>query len=84
MARIKKPISQAKIDAEFAKTAKVAKNQDHTQICLPILDNINDNILEVGYNGRMYLIKRGSKVLLPNAILDILDFANISYSTAKH
>ncbi len=80
----KKPKSQVAIDREFAESARIAVKQHHSKICLPLLDNLGDNILEVGYNGRMYLIKRGSKVMVPNALLEILTNANVPYQRIAH
>ena len=67
------------------KDVRIASNLQIEQACgaisrqpvrLPLIKN-GDEVVEVGYNGKMFLIRRGEQVNLPLPLLEILEHAGI-------
>ncbi len=69
-------MSERQIDQEFARAAGALSNFKKRRVRLP-LTHTGDDVVEVGYNGTMFLIRRGESVDLPQPLVEILEHAAI-------
>lgn len=60
--------------------ANITKQQaeETYEALIPIDHSDRNNMLEVGVNGRFYLIKRGIRVNVPKEVYDVLRFKNMT------
>ena len=54
------------------------KAEETYEVLIPIDHSDRNNMLEVGVNGRFYLIKRGIRVNVPKDVYDVLRFKNMT------
>lgn len=69
-------MSTYEIDRAFLRVAGTLKKAPHARVRIPALGS-GDEVVELGYNGRMFLIKRGEAVDLPLPLIEVLERAQI-------
>ncbi len=59
--------------------ANTAKQVEETyEVLIPHNYSDRNNVLEVGINGRFYLIQRGVRAYVPKEVYDVLRFKNMT------
>ncbi|MEG2859815.1 MAG: hypothetical protein RSA12_07950 [Clostridia bacterium] len=69
-------IRAAQIEKAYRQTAGDDRAERRVRVRIP-LAKTGDEVVEVGYNGRMFLIKRGETVELPAELVEILEHAQL-------
>ena len=60
--------------------ANITKQQaeETYEVLIPIDHRDRNNMLAVGVNGRFYLIKRDTRVIVPKAVFDVVRVKNMT------
>ncbi len=69
-------MSMHEIDRAFEGVAGALKKAPRVRIKLPLTGS-GDEVVELGYNGRMFLIRRGETVELPTPLVEVLERAGV-------
>ena len=69
-------MSVYEIDRTFERVAGSLKAAPRARVRIPHTGG-GDGVVELGYNGRMFLIKRGEMVELPLPLIEVLERAEI-------
>jgi len=72
-----RPITEPEIDKQFGDIARQLETYEKETIIIPDNGRPGEEIVELGYNGRMFLIKRGEPVTLPTPLAQVLRDANM-------
>ena len=75
-----KPMTEAQIDREFARTPGALKDFPRRAVTIPP-SGPGEDAVEVGLNGHMFLIKRGERVELPEPLCEVLENAGVIRAT---
>ena len=70
-------MSERQIDLEFEKVAGALTDCPKRRVMIPKGAEPGDDVGEVGLNGRMFLIRRGEPVELPEPLAEILEHAQL-------
>lgn len=70
-------MSERQIDMEFEKVAGALTNCPKRRVVIPKSAEVGDEVVEVGLNGRMFLIRRGEPVELPEPLVEVLEHAQL-------
>ena len=70
-------MSERQIDQEFERTAGALTGCHRRRVTIPRSAEPGDDVVEVGLNGRMFLIRRGEPVELPEPLAEILEYAQL-------
>lgn len=70
-------MSERQIDREFERAAGALKGYPRRSVMIPKSEQPGDEVVEVGFNGRMFLIRRGEEVELPQPLVEILEHAQL-------
>lgn len=70
-------MSERQIDLEFEKVAGALTDCPKRRVMIPKGAEPGDEVVEVGLNGRMFLIRRGEPVELPEPLVEILEHAQL-------
>ncbi len=70
-----KAMSEAQVDAEFARVAGTLEHCPRRAVTIPASKQPGEDVVELGFNGRMFLIRRGEEVCLPEPLIEILEHA---------
>lgn len=70
-------MSERQIDQEFEKVAGTLKQYPKRKVLIPKGEQAGDEVVELGFNGRMFLIRRGEAVELPEPLVEILEHAQL-------
>lgn len=69
-------MTESEIDRAFERVATQLKGAPRRAICLP-KTGTGDEVIELGFNGAMFLIRRGETVELPEPLCDVLTHAGL-------
>ena len=72
-----KAMSEAQVDAEFARVAGALEACPRRTVTVPASKQPGEDVVELGFNGRMFLIRRGEEVCLPEPLIEILEHAGL-------
>ena len=70
-------MSERQIDLEFEKVAGALTDCPKRRVMIPKGAEPGDDGVEVGLNGRMFLIRRGEPVELPEPLVEVLEHAQL-------
>ena len=70
-------MSERQIDLEFEKVAGALTDCPKRRVMIPKGAEQGDDVVEVGLNGRMFLIRRGEPVELPEPLVEVLEHAQL-------
>ena len=70
-------MSERQIDLEFEKVAGALTDCPKRRVMIPKGAEPGDDVVEVGLNGRMFLIRRGEPVELPEPLVEVLEHAQL-------
>ena len=70
-------MSERQIDLEFEKVAGALTDCPKRRGMIPKGAEPGDEVVEVGLNGRMFLIRRGEPVELPEPLVEVLEHAQL-------
>lgn len=70
-------MSERQIDREFERAAGALTEYPRKSVTIPRSGEPGDEVVEVGFNGRMFLIRRGEAVELPQPLVEILEHAQL-------
>ena len=70
-------MSERQVDLEFEKAAGTLNAFSRRQVVIPKDAQAGDEVVELGFNGRMFLVKRGEPVELPEPLIEILQHAKL-------
>lgn len=65
-------MTEAQIDRLFAGAQQQLEAFERVPVTLPHTGRPGEDVLELGYNGRMFLLRRGEPVMLPAPLADVL------------
>lgn len=57
-----------------------AREEKRVEINIPLLENRTDDVVEVGVNGTMTLIRRGRNVSVPASVEEVLRNSSVYYN----
>jgi len=67
-----RPPTEGEIDRQFEDIARMLEGYEQESIIIPEEDYPGGEEVELGYNGRMFLIRRGERVRLPSPLAQVL------------
>ena len=70
-------MSERQIDLEFEKVAGALTDCPKRRVMIPKGAEPGDDVVEVGLNGRMFLMRRGEPVELPEPRVEVLEHAQL-------
>ena len=70
-------MTEHQVDAEFAKAAGALDAFERRTVTIPAAKQAGEEVVELGFNGRMFLIRRGEPVNLPEPLIEILEHAGL-------
>lgn len=70
-------MSERQIDREFERAAGALTQYPRKSVLIPKSEQAGDEVVELGFNGRMFLIRRGEQVELPEPLVEILEHAQM-------
>ena len=70
-------MSERQIDLEFEKVAGALTDCPKRRVMIPKGAEPGDDVVEVVLNGRMFLIRRGEPVELPEPLVEVLEHAQL-------
>ena len=70
-------MSEREIDSGFEKVAGDLAGMERVEVTVPATGRPGEEVVELGYNGRMFLIRRGEPVKLPRPLIEVLESAGL-------
>ena len=69
-------MTDRQIDSEFARTPGALAAYPRRKVTIP-LSGPGEDAVELGYNGRMFVVRRGEQVELPEPLCEVLESAGM-------